>query len=608
MDEDDKIDDISEISDKVSNDNNNIAVKQQKFYQKKEIMNKKPTKKITAYRSRSVALDERNKEKNKKRYNEEEEQKNDNKKSNILAKRGKLKKIFLKNKDYLLRSLNIIKNNNNKRHQNNKDNDSIDIDIDLDIDKKDDIRRKQKNFKYRRNNSCIDLRPKIKKKISVTCLKYASNVSKNNDGLILFENGTGVNNCFLNAITQVLYHLESFRDKLMEINIKKEIKDPIFQLYTIFASYDSLSKLNTIEMLNTTLLRRALHSKFGTYQKGKFGDPIETILELLELIHKEYFEEKGNETKRNVNSFCKNEFCPSHSNFLLYLKEIKFCPTCKALNVQNYDKDCFMFTISIAELLISIDEKDKFSKYKYSLFKKAKYLSQRFDQDDKIRLDKCKCSSIATRKRLYLYKRFSPYLIINMTWNSDFPRITDICKIFGLIPYIDNNKNLFDLDLEKGKKKKEDLSTDYYLSSMILFGQRHYTCFFYNKKIKMWSFADDEKKRNFNTYNELIAYIISRRSFPVGIFYTSVNIFKNESKEKYTLTEEKYNEMYQNCLVQEQVEIEEIEKINKIMKEKNSIINEDKKEKEKEKEKENNKESKDNKKKMDSDDGSDISF
>ena len=603
MDDDDKIDDISEISDKVSNTNNNkknnynnIEVVKHNFYQKKEIMNKKPTRKINTHRSRSVALDERNKEINKKRYNDEEEQKNNNKKTNKLIKSGKITKIFLKNKDYLLRTLNIIKNNSKKN--NNKDNNSIDL------EKNDDIRRKQNNFKFRRNNSCIDLRPKKRKKISVTCLKFASNVAKDNDGLILFENGTGVNNCFLNAITQVLYHLESFRDKLMEINIKREIKDPIFQLYTIFASYNSLSKLNTIEMLNTTLLRRALHSKFGTYQKGKFGDPIETILELLELIHKEYFGEKENENKKNTNTFCKNELCPSHSNFLLYLKEIKFCPTCKALKVQNYDKDCFMFTISIAELLISIDEKDQFSKYKYSLFKKAKYLSQRFGQDDKIRLDKCKCRSVATRKRLYLYKKCSPYLIINMTWNSDFPRITNICKILGLIPHIDNNKNLFDLDLEKGKKKKEDLSTDYYLSSMILFGQRHYTCFFYNKEIKMWSFADDEKKKNFNTYNELIVYIISRRSFPVGIFYTSVNIFKNEPKEKYALTEEQYNEIYQNCLIEEQVEIEENEKFNKMLKEKNSIINENRKEKEKE----SKEESKNDKKKKDDDDGSDISF
>ena len=467
--------------------------------------------------------------------------------------------------NYILYSLN----------NNNQDKDSIDM------DEYHNKRRSIKDYKFNRNNSCINLRPKKKKKISVTYLKFATNVSKDNDGIILFENPLGANNCFLNAIIQVLYHIEDFKEKLIAINIKKEIKDPIFQVYTIFQQYDSLSKLNTIEMLNTNLLRKALHHRFGTYPLGKFADPIETILELLELIHVQYFE-KGEKAKSS-NAFCKNEYCPSHSNFLLYLKEVKFCPTCQAINVQKYDRDCFMFAVTSKELLSSIDEHDKFSKYKYSLFKKAKYISQKFGQNDKIRLDKCQCKSISTRKRLFLYKKFSPYMILNLTWDSDFPLITDICKIFAIIPTIDNNKNLFDLDLEKGKIQKEDLSTNYYLSSMILFGQRHYTCFFYNEEIKMWSFCDDDKKRNYRSYHELITYLISRRSFPVGLIYTYVNIFNNEPKEKYTLNEDKFNELYQNCVLEVQIEIEENEKLNKIQQEKNKEKDKEKEEKQKSK-------------------------
>ena len=37
-----------------------------------------------------------------------------------------------------------------------------------------------------------------------------------------------------------------------------------------------------------SLLRESLHCKFGTYPKGKCGDPMETISEILELIHQEY--------------------------------------------------------------------------------------------------------------------------------------------------------------------------------------------------------------------------------------------------------------------------------------------------------------------------------
>ena len=47
-----------------------------------------------------------------------------------------------------------------------------------------------------------------------------------------------------------------------------------------------------------------------------------------------------------------------------------------------------------------------------------------------------------------------------------------------------------------GKKTEKDLVTNYYLSSMILYGQNHYTCLFYNKIIDKWSFVDDNNKKN----------------------------------------------------------------------------------------------------------------
>ena len=69
--------------------------------------------------------------------------------------------------------------------------------------------------------------------------------------------------------------------------------------------YDSLSKLNTIELLNTNYLRKALHHRFGTYPMGKFADLIETILELLELIHVQCFDNDEKSKKSNI--FCNSE-------------------------------------------------------------------------------------------------------------------------------------------------------------------------------------------------------------------------------------------------------------------------------------------------------------
>ena len=439
-------------------------------------------------------------------------------------------------------------NNNNLRQNYNFENDN---------------EEKIKN----RNMSC---KVKKKKKINITNLKYAQDISLEKDKIILFENGLGVNDCFLNAIIQVLFHLEEFKNKLFQLKIDKDPKNPIFQLYTIFKNYEYLSKLNTIDTLNASLLRESLHCKFGTYPKGKCGDPMETISEILELIHTQYIQTNSTESDSNNKNFCQNELCPSHSNFLIQLKEKKYCPNCKTKSLQLYDKDCFMYDVLSFEVLSTV-KNESFYQYKYSLFNKLKQLSQSFG-DNKIKLEKCKCEEINTKKKLYLYNRFPPYLIINITWDTNFPKMGDICKIYGLIPPYDNTKNLF--EIENGKKTKKDLVTNYFLCSMILYGQKHYTCFFYNKAVDMWSFVDDENKRNFNTYNELIKFLIIRRSIPVGIIFYHLNDFNLDNIEKLLLNEEEFNKIYQKSIANDQRDLEEKQKTEKdnIIKNNNTFL------------------------------------
>ena len=442
--------------------------------------------------------------------------------------------------------------NNEERNENNNNNSPIN-------NNKKDNNDKIKN----RNLSC-----KVKKKrmISISCNGLSCDFSNEKDEIILFENDIGVNDCFLNSIIQVLFHLDEFKNKLFQLEIKNDQNNPIYQLYIIFRNYKALSKLYSNNLLNVSLLRDSLHNKYGTYQRGKCGDPMETISQILELIHSQFFQENTN----NKNSkFCQNELCPSHSNFLLNLKEIKYCPNCKAKKIQLYDKDCFMYDALSYEIL-SLVKNDSYKNYKYSLFSKLNLLSQSFG-DCRQKLDNCKCEEIETTKKLYLYNHFSPYLIINITWDTDFPKKGDICKIYGLIPIVDDNRKLFGIDLEKGKKTEKDLVTNYYLYSMILYGQNHYTCFFYNKIIDKWSFIDDNNKKNFDTYNEIINYLIERRSIPVGIIFYHKYNFNCDNSDKFMLNEEEFEKLYLKSLANDQTDIEE-KKIEEIVKNKNNNI------------------------------------
>ena len=563
--------DEKEIKEKVSRDNKNSSIKN------KFIKNDNNNK----------FNDKKNKDNNTKIYDEpfidefENLQFNnedmDEKKENISIKKlsskesiNNIKNINIKN-NYFINGKNINKNdniNNNikkssvkfdnneiyeEKKNNNNNNNYVEINKKIKLEK---INKNNNNYEKIKNRNLSCRRIKKKKIISISSFGYPGENSKEEDEIILFENGLGVNDCFLNAIIQVLFHLEEFKKKFFQLRVSQDPKNPIYQLNVIIHNYETLSKLNSNNTLNASLLRESLHCKFGTYEKGKCGDPMETFSQLLDLIHTQFFQANSDKNKNSINNnSCQNDLCPSHSNFLLYLKEIKYCPECKTRKKQMYDKDCFMYDVLSCEIL-SLLKNETFKSYKYSLFKKLKQLSQSFG-DHKQKLEKCKCKEINTIKKLYLYNKFSPYLIINITWDTDFPLMGDICKIYGLIPSFDDNKNLFEIDFEKGQKNEKELFTNYYLHSMILYGQNHYTCFFYNTIIEKWSFVDDDSKKNFNTYHELINYLIIRRSIPVGIIFYHSNTFNLEKKDKFKLDEKEFEKLYQRSVINDQRDIEE---------------------------------------------------
>ena len=150
----------------------------------------------------------------------------------------------------------------------------------------------RKNINDNEKSKCrnISCRVKRKKIISIYSSDNLEDNSNEKDEIILFENGLGVNDCFLNSIIQVLFHLEEFKNELFELDINQDQKNPIFQLYRIFTNYKSLSKYNSVNKLNASLLRESLHQTFGTYEKGICGDPMETISQILELIHNKFFQ------------------------------------------------------------------------------------------------------------------------------------------------------------------------------------------------------------------------------------------------------------------------------------------------------------------------------
>ena len=85
-----------------------------------------------------------------------------------------------------------------------------------------------------------------------------------------------------------------------------------------------------------------------------------------------------------------------------------------------------------------------------------------------LKLSECKCETPQIKRHLMQYDYNNIFLIINLTWDNPIPRMTDICKMYNLIPLLDSNSNLFTLENEN------KLKSNYYLYGIILFYNGHY--------------------------------------------------------------------------------------------------------------------------------------
>ena len=116
--------------------------------------------------------------------------------------------------------------------------------------------------------------------------------------------------------------------------------------------------------------------------------------------------------------------------------------------------------------------------------------------------------------------------------------MTDICKMYNLIPLLDSNSNLFTLENEN------KLKSNYYLYGIILFYNGHYTCSL-NTNNK-WYFIDDTNFKEFLSYKDLILDLIKNHYHPIILFYSKNMKYPGEDKNEVFHSEE-YKNIYKFC-------------------------------------------------------------
>ena len=373
--------------------------------------------------------------------------------------------------------------------------------------------------------------------------------------LVPMTNFTKENNCFLNTLIQVLSNLDEFRDYLLENVFKNAKNDAIKELCELINSYKIIQeKYKNIEnpiiepTLTVNSFRKYLNDIYGNYIKGECGDPMETLENLLNLIHKENIIENPSKqmlSKSLIDSLRQNDEickCPSHNYFFLKLTEIKFCNECYKSENKFYDKNCYIFNIFAPEIVDKLNENNQqFNSYKLTIFKKIKKQTELYENKSKTRISKCKCKELNYAKKIRLLNPNNPYLILNLTWEEEFPNMIEILNIYSLIPMVDDYSNLFSINNKDNKKL--------YIKSIILYGIYHYVCIIYFNTQKRWGIIDDKTIKYIDKYYDLIDYLLRNHLMPVGLFYSQNKKDKIEEEEKKSnaITNDEYLKLFKFC-------------------------------------------------------------
>ena len=355
------------------------------------------------------------------------------------------------------------------------------------------------------------------------------------NSILPMRNEKGNHNCFINVLIQILFQSKEFKNNYLKLQFNNDENNPLYQLQKLFLSYSNLQKSGTPDILDVITFRKSLSKIFPDIQEGICGDPVEVLNHILNAIHLFSVNNNNKLNEFNPSNFNCNLSCLSHKFSSIKLKENLYCSSCNINSEIPYDGNYFVYEIFAFEILELLHGKTNQS-FKNKLFTFSKDLNNKVPEETKV--SDCVCEKPNIKKELIQCGNINPYLIINLTWDNLFPKMTDILKMYNLISTEDENKNLFTL------KDESKMNRQYYLYAIIVFYNYHYTCAInidYN-----WYFIDDYKIKEFKSYKELIINLITNHYHPIVLFYSIYNQSKEIDKNEVFNSEE-YNKIFKLC-------------------------------------------------------------
>lgn len=309
-------------------------------------------------------------------------------------------------------------------------------------------------------------------------------------------NEIGENSCYVNVVLHFLSHIP-----LLSSYISNSLLSSNNKLLLLLHSF--IDKYNKYKRNDKILDSKQIRKQLLIESKGKFvptktGDPIELIEFLFSVILPD---DVGNQIL--------------HKLFYIELKEVYLCNLCKAKKELQFDKDFFIYSVTVNEIMEYIS----FCGYTYEFFNSNlfSFLHETNHQDAKT-CEKCKVNMI----KEIINSSISDYLLINCAWNNS-PSLQSILSYYFLISLqFQIDKGLFDECI------KDNVYSYHKLIGMFLYSNTayHYITSWFGEENNKWVLYNDEKILTFKDYEELVKFLMKDLKYPfypVLLIYQRIN-------------------------------------------------------------------------------------
>lgn len=309
----------------------------------------------------------------------------------------------------------------------------------------------------------------------------SQNNSKSTVGI---QNRTGENNCFLNSVIQLLWHIESFKS---EIYLITQTSPTGLELQKLFKQLSNQSSL-----ISTSNLRQILG-----YQKDSMDDAVEAIQKILSNIHQKTF---GHEIIEQVS--CQGCGKPTnnhtYSENILYVQGNSFLQTLKLNYSQNFNNN-LATCLKLASCTTYGDE--------------SKVTPCPINQNI------CPGSKQPLKNRKCLKNTPSTLILCLQFINQ--PNLSQIQQLYQAI----SGQNL-KLDLQDlyHSVQSNTFVQEAQLTGLVCYYGLHFTTIVYHHVRKVWCFIDDTKVKDIGCdFSKVIEYCVNNTFRPYILIYDRKN-------------------------------------------------------------------------------------